>query len=347
MRSAICAICAATRWSIIASPVSAIAVALGDPAGIGPEIVGKAWAQRVESGLAPFFAVGDTGSLGHGWSGPVVRISAPDEAASVFGAALPVLHIADGGRIMAGRPDVEGARCALASLELATGLTKSGAACALVTAPVSKAQLYGVGFTHPGQTEFIAERCGVSPENAVMMLAGPTLRVVPVTTHIPLSEVAARLTTELIVAKARATARGLERDFGIAAPRLAVAGLNPHAGESGMIGSEEVEIIMPAVNQLRAEGIEATGPVAADGLFHPRARATYDAAICMYHDQALIPLKALHFDEGVNVTLGLPIIRTSPDHGTAFGIAGRNIANPGAMIAAIRLAAQAAVARYA
>ncbi len=327
--------------------MSAIAVALGDPAGIGPEIVGKAWGHRVESGLAPFFAVGDTASLGHGWTGPVARISSPEEAAGVFPDALPVLHIADGGRITAGKPDVEGARCALSSLELATGLTKSGAACALVTAPVSKAQLYAIGFTHPGQTEFVAERCGVSPDNAVMMLAGPTLRVVPVTTHIPFADVAATLSIELIVAKARATARGLERDFGVIAPRLAVAGLNPHAGESGMIGREELDIILPAVEQLRAEGIDATGPVAADGLFHPRARATYDAAICMYHDQALIPLKALHFDEGVNVTLGLPIIRTSPDHGTAFAIAGRNIANPGAMIAAIRLAAQAAATRAA
>jgi 4-hydroxythreonine-4-phosphate dehydrogenase len=325
----------------------AIAVALGDPAGIGPEIVGKAWSQRKEAGLAPFFAVGDTGSLGHSWTGPVARISGPEEAASIFRDALPVLHIADGGRITAGKPDVEGARCAVSSLELATGLTKSGAACALVTAPVSKAQLYAIGFAYPGQTEFVAERCGVSAENAVMMLAGPTLRVVPVTTHIPFAEVASTLSIELILAKARATTRGLERDFGVVSPRLAMAGLNPHAGESGMIGREEIAIIIPAVEQLRAEGIDVTGPIAADGLFHPRARATYDAAICMYHDQALIPLKALHFDEGVNVTLGLPIIRTSPDHGTAFGIAGRNIANPGAMIAAIRLAAEAAANRAA
>lgn len=302
---------------------------------------------RDANGLAPFFAVGDVRSLGHGWTGPVARISTPEEASSVFQDALPVLHIADGGRIVAGQPDCEGARCALASLELATGLTRSGASSALVTAPVSKAQLYGVGFTHPGQTEFIAERCGVSPDNAVMMLAGPTLRVVPVTTHIGLADVAGTLTIELIVAKARTTARGLERDFNIASPRLAVAGLNPHAGESGMIGREEIEIIAPAVELLRAEGIDAVGPTAADGLFHPRARATYDAVICMYHDQALIPLKALHFDEGVNVTLGLPIVRTSPDHGTAFGIAGRSIANPGAMIAALKLAAEAAAARAA
>jgi 4-hydroxythreonine-4-phosphate dehydrogenase len=324
-----------------------LAVALGDPAGIGPEIVGKAWDARLISDLHPFFAVGDVESIRHGWRGPVVRIASPDEALGVFATALPVLHIFDCGEVHVGKPSTEGARCALAALQLATGMTRTGPAAALVTAPVSKAQLYGVGFTHPGQTEFIAEICGVSADNAVMMLAGPTLRVVPVTTHIPLAEVSTTLTTELILAKARTTARGLTRDFGIENPRLAIAGLNPHAGESGMIGREEIDVIVPAVEALRDEGIEAFGPIAADGLFHPRARATYDAAICMYHDQALIPLKALHFDEGVNVTLGLPIIRTSPDHGTAFGIAGQNLANPGAMIAAIRLAAQAAAARAA
>ena len=298
-------------------------------------------------GLAPFFAVGDAGSVGIGWPGPVARIATPDEAASVFAGALPVLHIVDCGRVVAGDPTPEGARCALAALELATGLTRSGASSALVTAPVSKAQLYAVGFTHPGQTEFIAERCGVSVDNAVMMLAGPTLRVVPVTTHIAIRDVPAALSIDLIVTKARATARALARDFGLDAPRLAIAGLNPHAGETGTIGREEVEIISPAIDILRAEGIDAIGPLAPDALFHPRARATYDAAICMYHDQALIPLKALHFDEGVNVTLGLPIVRTAPDHGTAFGIAGRNIANPGAMVAAIRLATEAATARAA
>ncbi len=324
-----------------------LAIALGDPAGIGPEIVGKSWEARHSAGLPPFFAVGDAESIRHGWAGPVVRIASPDEAVGVFETALPVLHIFDCGEVHAGKPSVEGARCALAALQLATGMTRTGPAAALVTAPVSKAQLYAVGFTHPGQTEFIAEVCGVSADNAVMMLAGPTLRVVPVTTHIPLAEVSVTLTTELILTKARATARGLTRDFGIENPRLAVAGFNPHAGESGMIGREEIDVVIPAVDILKAEGIMAFGPIAADGLFHPRARETYDAAICMYHDQALIPLKALHFDEGVNVTLGLPIIRTSPDHGTAFGIAGQNLANPGAMIAAIQLAAKAAAARAA
>ena len=322
-----------------------LAVALGDPAGIGPEIVGKAWAMRDQAGLPPFFAVGDAASICHGWTGPVARITAPEEATSVFDGALPVMHIFDCGRIRAGGPNAEGARCALAALELATGLTRTGPASALVTAPVSKVDLYNIGFSYPGQTEFIAERCGVARDNAVMMLAGPTLRVVPVTTHIQFNSVSAALSIELIMAKARVTARGLARDFGIASPRLAIAALNPHAGEGGAIGREEIDIIAPAVRALRDEGIEAVGPIAADALFHARARATYDAAICMYHDQALIPLKALHFDEGVNVTLGLPIVRTSPDHGTAFGIAGRNLANPGAMIAAIRMAAEAARAR--
>jgi len=324
-----------------------IAVALGDPAGIGPEIVAKAWSAREEERLPIFFAVGDAGSLCHGWTGPVARISSPEEAAGVFEAALPVLHVADSGRIKPGEPTPEGARTALASLELATGLTRSGPAGALVTAPVSKAQLYEIGFTYPGQTEFVAERCGVARDNAVMMLVGPTLRVVPVTTHIPLGEVAGALSVELIVAKARSAARGLMRDFNIASPRLAVTAFNPHAGESGMIGREEIEIIAPAIEALQCEGFDVIGPLAADAMFHPRARATYDAAICMYHDQALIPLKALHFDEGVNVTLGLPIVRTAPDHGTAFGIAGRGLANPGAMVAAIRVAAEAARSRAA
>ena len=326
---------------IIANRTPPIAISLGDPAGIGPEIVGKAWASREDTDLQPFFAVGDAGSIGLGWTGPVARISTPDDALGVFDGALPVLHIGDTGATLPGQPTAESARASLVALELATGLTRSGAASALVTAPVSKVGLYGVGFQHPGQTEFIAERCGVSSDNAVMMLAGPTLRVVPVTTHMPLMQVGSALTTELIVAKARATVRGLMRDFGLDAPRLAVAALNPHAGEDGHIGREEIDVIMPAIEMLRAEGIDAVGPISADALFHPRARATYDAALCMYHDQALIPLKALHFDEGVNVTLGLPIVRTSPDHGTAFGIAGRNIANAGAMVAAIRMATEA------
>ena len=327
--------------------VAPLAVSMGDPAGVGPEIIAKAWAARELHRLPPFFAVGDARAIEAVWSGPLQRIDAPADAARVFAEALPVISVADAGEITPGQPDVDDARCALESLELAVGLTRSGAASGLVTGPVSKAQLYRIGFTHPGQTEFVAERCGIAKQNAVMMLAGPTLRVVPITTHIPLAEVANHLSIELIVAKAQATARGLIRNFGIERPRLAFAGFNPHAGESGAIGREEIELIEPAIARLVEEGIDAVGPFAADSMFHPRARAGYDAAICCYHDQALIPLKALHFDEGVNMTLGLPIVRTSPDHGTAFGIAGQDVAEPGAMIAAISLAAEAAARRAA
>jgi len=318
-----------------------LAVALGDPAGIGPEIVVKAWLARDEEGLPPFFAVGDIRSIEAVWAGPIERIDSPEQAAGVFGGALPLLSVEVGGEIAAGQPNLEGARCSLDSLEVATGLTRSGAASALVTGPVAKHQLYAIGFTHPGQTEFVAERCGIAPENVVMMLAGPDLRVVPVTTHMPLARVAHSLSIEVIAAKARTTARGLQRSFGIAEPRLAFAGLNPHAGEGGALGTEEIDLIEPAIAELRAEGIDVTGPLAADTMFHARARRTYDAAICLYHDQALIPLKTLYFDVGVNMTLGLPIVRTAPDHGTAFAIAGRGIAHPGATIAAIKLAAQA------
>ena len=253
-----------------------------------------------------------------------------------------MIRVGGGSPINPGVPDMEGARSSLDALELAVGLTRSGTASGLVTGPVSKAQLYAIGFSHAGQTEFVAERCGVSSEMVAMMLVGPSLRAVPVTVHLPLRDVPDALTTERIVFKGRATARGLQRQFGIAQPRIAVAGLNPHAGEEGSLGREEIEVIMPAIERLRADGIDATGPHAADTMFHASARQGYDAALCMYHDQALIPLKTLHFDEGVNMTLGLPIVRTAPDHGTAFDIAGKGIANPGAMVAAIRTAAACA-----
>ena len=256
-----------------------------------------------------------------------------------------MIRIDGGGEIRPGRPTLEGARSSLDALELAVGLTRSGAASALITGPVSKAQLYAIGFTHPGQTEFVAERCGVAPENVAMMLAGPSLRTVPVTTHIPLRSVPDAISIELIVGKARTTIRGLKRQFGIARPRLAVAGLNPHAGEEGALGREEMDIIIPAIERLREEEAEVTGPYAADAMFHDRMRRTYDAALCLYHDQALVPFKTLHFDDGVNITLGLPIVRTSPDHGTAFDIAGQGLADPGAMIAAIRMAGEIAARR--
>ncbi|MES2157231.1 MAG: 4-hydroxythreonine-4-phosphate dehydrogenase PdxA [Pseudomonadota bacterium] len=329
------------------APLAPFAVPLGDPAGIGPEIVAKAWVMREARSLPPFFAVGDMASLRAVWLGPIAPIRSPEEAPALFGKALPCLHIGQAGDIVPGSPSIDGARTAFEALETAVGLTRSGSSGAIVTAPVGKEQLYGVGFTHPGQTEFIAERCGVAPHNVVMMLAGPSLKVVPITIHIALADVPAALTIDLIRARATITAKGLQRNFGIARPRLAVAGLNPHAGENGALGREEIDVIRPAIAILRDEGLDIVGPLAADGMFHARARETYDAALCMYHDQALIPIKTLNFDEGVNITLGLPIVRTSPDHGTAFGIAGTDSANPGAMIAAIRMAEAAARGRMA
>lgn len=324
------------------SPLAPFAVTLGDPAGIGPEVVAKSWAVREAQGLSPFFAIGDVRAIRRVWTGPIAAIDTPDEAARFFDTALPCIHLDGGSEPLPGQPSADGARSALHALEVGIGLTKSGSASAIVTGPVGKAQLYEVGFTHPGQTEFIAERCGISPDRAVMMLAGPSLRVVPVTIHIPLAEVPSALSIELIRVRGQITARGLQRQFGIDNPRIAIAGLNPHAGENGNLGREEIDIIAPAVELLRADGISASGPFSPDGMFHPAARESYDAALCMYHDQALIPLKTLYFDDGVNMTLGLPIVRTSPDHGTAFGIAGQNIASPGAMIAAIRMAEQSA-----
>jgi 4-hydroxythreonine-4-phosphate dehydrogenase len=322
--------------------IAPLAVALGDPAGIGPEITAKAWERRGSEGSPPFFAVGAPEALRAVWGGPLEVVAGPDEAAHCFADKLPVIRIDSAGDARPGHPTLEGARNALDALELAVGLTRSGASSGLVTGPVSKAQLYAIGFTHPGQTEFVAERCGIAAEMAAMMLAGPTLRTVPVTTHIALREVPDRLTTELIVARGRTTIRGLRRLFGIARPVLAVAGLNPHAGEGGALGREEIEIVMPAIERLREEEAEVTGPHAPDTMFHDRMRSTYDAALCLYHDQALVPLKTLHFDEGVNITLGLPIVRTSPDHGTAFDLAGGDRAVPIAMIAALRMAAACA-----
>jgi 4-hydroxythreonine-4-phosphate dehydrogenase len=258
-----------------------------------------------------------------------------------------LVQVDDPGEITPGDPNLAGARCALDSLEIAVGLARNGFAGGIVTGPVSKAQLYNIGFNYPGQTEFVAERCGIAAANAVMMLAGPSLRTIPITVHCPISDVPRLLTIELIIAKARIAARALTRDYGIDRPRLVIAGLNPHAGESGTLGREDLDIIRPAVEALLAEDIDVRGPLAADTMFHPAARELYDVALCMYHDQALIPLKTLHFDDGVNVTLGLPIVRTSPDHGTAFGIAGKGIASPRAMIEAIRMAGQCAARRLA
>jgi len=323
----------------MSSVIRPLAVSLGDPAGIGPEVVAKCWDGRSEFGLPPFAAVGDPRSVGNVWDGPIELIDDPRQADSVFDYALPLFQISAAEADVPGQPSVAGAHCSLDSLEIAVGLARSGSAAGVVTGPVSKEQLYSIGFSHPGQTEFVAERCGVSPGNVAMMLAGPTLRTVPVTTHLPLADVPHSLSAALIEARARTVLRGLQRNFGIAEPRLAISGLNPHAGEGGMLGREEVEIIAPAIDTLRSEGWRVTGPHPADTMFHTAARARYDAALCMYHDQALVPLKALHFEDGVNVTLGLPIIRTAPDHGTAFDIAGKDLADPRPLAAAIRMAA--------
>ena len=324
---------------------SPLAVSLGDPAGIGPEVIAKCWDNRESFSLSSFVAIGDPRSVAAVWDGPIEVVDDPRQADAAFDYGLPMIQLTAPTADVPGQPTVAGAHTSLDSLEIAVGLARSGSAAAVVTGPVAKEQLYAIGFQHPGQTEFVAERCGVSPGNVVMMLAGPTLRTIPVTTHLPLSAVASHLTSALIESRGRAALRGLQRSFGIVEPRLAVSGLNPHSGEGGQLGQEEIEIIEPAIATLAAEGWRVSGPHPADTMFHARARANYDAALCMYHDQALIPIKALHFEEAVNVTLGLPIVRTAPDHGTAFDIAGRDRADPRPMAAAIRMAAEAAVFR--
>ena len=275
---------------------------------------------------------------------PLREILEPAQAGDCFADALPVLGDADW-HYRPGEPDSNGAHLALNSLQAATHHAVFGTASGIVTGPIAKSLLAEIGFGFPGQTEFVADACGIRADDAVMMLAGPSLRTVPLTVHCPLAEVPGRLTADLIYNRSRTVAQALQNDFGIESPRLAIGALNPHAGENGRMGTEDRDVIAPAIERLRAEGIDATGPHPADTLFAPRARAKYDVAIAMYHDQALIPLKALDFDQGVNVTLGLPIVRTSPDHGTAFDIAGKGIANPGARIAAIRMAGEIAARR--
>ncbi len=330
---------------------SPLAVSLGDPAGVGPELIAEAWLQRREERLPPFCVVGGSQVLIaaaalRGIAVPVQRVSSLGDAADVFANALPVLGTLDGD-YRPGAPETTGAELALASLEQASLLAVSGEASGLVTGPIAKARLAEVGFSFPGQTEFIAHACGVTADNAVMMLAGPHLRTVPLTVHVALSAVPTLLTRALIERRCRIVVQALIRDFGIAAPRLALAALNPHAGEEGRMGDEDTQIIAPAIATLCAEGIDASGPHPADALFAAHLRASYDVAICMYHDQALIPVKALDFDSGVNITLGLPILRASADHGTAFALAGKRAANPGATIAAIRMAGACADRRAA
>jgi 4-hydroxythreonine-4-phosphate dehydrogenase len=328
-----------------------LAIALGDPAGIGPEVILGAWTRlrQERRNPPPAFVVGGPELLRTVAEAlridcPIVPIAEPAEAPFAAAAGLPVMAGLDA-PWTPGAPTTDGAKLALASLSWATKFTLSGVTGGLVTAPVAKGALAAIGWDYPGQTEFLADACGRPYRDAVMMLAGPSLRTVPLTVHVALAEVPGLLSTDLIVHKARIVAAGLKRDFGIDAPRLAIAALNPHGGEGGQFGDEEARIIAPAIAALQADGIEAIGPVPGDALFTPRARTTYDAALCMYHDQALIPIKALEVDEGVNVTLGLPIIRTSPDHGTAFDIAGKGLADPGAMAAAIMMAADMAATR--
>jgi 4-hydroxythreonine-4-phosphate dehydrogenase len=321
--------------------VNALVLTMGEPAGIGGEITLKAWLRRGEQ-VPDFFVVDDADRLqaiAHalGMAVPVTRITEPAMAADVFSSALPVLHQAIARPVHPGRPDTANASCVIASIETAVSLTRSGHARAIVTNPIHKKTLYAAGFRHPGHTEFLAHLAGGSMA-PVMMLVGPELRVIPVTVHVPLADAIGALSTEAIVETGVIADTALRRDFGLTSPRLAVAGLNPHAGEEKTIGHEDGEAIAPAVAALRDQGIDAFGPLSPDTMFSPRSRRLYDAALCMYHDQALIPLKTLDVDGGVNVTLGLPFVRTSPDHGTAFDIAGQGIASENSLISALRLA---------
>ena len=319
-----------------------LALTMGDPAGIGGELSLKAWLALRDRGLA-FVLLDDPQRLERlarkmGLAVPVRPVVDAGEAVLLFRSALPVLPVRLAVSAVAGKPDLANAKAVVASVEQATRLALSGAVAGVVTNPINKAALYEAGFAYPGHTEFLAELTGATGQQ-IMMLASPVLRVVPVTVHASLRDSIAMLTTDMIVAASRTTAASLRRDFGIVSPRLAIAGLNPHAGEQGALGSEEAALIQPAINALRAEGINVSGPWPPDTMFTAAARQRYDVAICMYHDQALIPLKTLDMDHGVNVTLGLPIVRTSPDHGTAFDIAGQGIADPTSLIAALELGA--------
>lgn len=330
--------------------IAPLAVTLGDPAGIGPEIIVKAWAARRGQAANPFLVIGDAGALRSSPGGmgvPVQPIGAPSEAAGVFADAIPVLHRPLAAPVVAGQPSPAHAGAIIGWIETAVGLALTGAVAGVVTAPIAKAPLYAAGFRFPGHTEFLAELTAATRQDGargpVMMLAAaghdaPGLRVSLATIHTPLAQVSAALSIEAVVNAGLVTGQALRRDFGIAAPRLAVAGLNPHAGEQGGIGREEIEVIAPAVRALRDLGLDASGPWPADTLFHAEARARHDAVLCMYHDQGLIPLKMLNFWGGVNVTLGLPIVRTSPDHGTGFDIAGRGVARADSLIEALALA---------
>jgi len=326
-----------------------LALTQGDPAGIGPDVTLMAWMQRDTAHVPPFIYIGDPQVLAArarllGIDVPLVEAT-PQSAISLFGGALPYLAIAANAEVRPGIADSASAEGTIGAIERAVALTISGETAAVVTNPIAKSVLYEAGFTFPGHTEFLADlgaKAFGAPIMPVMMIAGPLLRTVPVTIHIPLKDVPQALTEDLIYQTGLITAHDLAARFGIERPRLAISGLNPHAGEDGALGHEDASIVAPAIARLKAEGIEAFGPLPADTMFHEAARKTYDVAICMYHDQALIPAKALGFDDGVNVTLGLPFIRTSPDHGTAFSLAGTGKARPTSLIAALRMAAEMA-----
>jgi 4-hydroxythreonine-4-phosphate dehydrogenase len=328
--------------------VRPLALTMGEPAGIGGEITLKAWLRRDEC-VPPFYLIDDPDRIVRladtlGWDVPVRVLKSREQARAVFPDALPVAPISGAPAAKPGHPDPADQALVLRAIETAVDDVRTGRAAAVVTNPINKDALYRAGFRHPGHTEYLAELAG-SMEPAVMMLAGRDLRVVPVTIHLALREAIEALSAAAIVHAGRVVDAALRHDFAIAAPVIAVAGLNPHAGEAGGLGREDIDIVAPAVAELRAAGIDARGPLAADTMFHEAARRRYDAALCMYHDQALIPIKTLDFDGAVNVTLGLPFIRTSPDHGTAFDIAGQGIARPESLIAALRLAAEMAARR--
>lgn len=330
--------------NIMANEAAPLALTMGEPAGIGPDITLAARARH--DNLPCFVLIGNAALMRArarqlGLDVAVTEVASPAEAAQVFAHALPVLDMPLSGPVSPGCLATAAAPAVTGAIEKAAALTMAGETSAVVTNPIHKKNLYDAGFAFPGHTEFLAQLAaapgGAAPK-PVMMLACPELRVVPVTVHIPLSEVPNQLSTAMIVETAQITAQDLRRRFGIAAPRLAIAGLNPHAGEDGGMGREDLEVILPAVEQLQAMGIDAFGPLPADTMFHAEARAGYDAALGMYHDQALIPIKTLDFHGGVNTTLGLPFIRTSPDHGTALEIAGSGKANPSSLIAALKMA---------
>lgn len=327
-----------------------LALTCGEAAGIGPDISIMTWLRRRELGLPPFYLLTDEALIAArartlGLSIDLATVT-PEQAASTFERALPIVATGERATAQPGHPDGSSAGAALASIRQAVSDVVAGRAAAVVTNPIAKAVLYRAGFRHPGHTEFLAELAGAggTVPQPVMMLWSPTLAVVPVTIHVSLREALAELSTEVVISTVRIVHRELRSRFGLARPRIALSGLNPHAGEEGSLGNEEQTIIAPAVEILRGEGIAVAGPLPADTMFHDEARKSYDCAVCMYHDQALIPIKTLAFDSAVNVTLGLPFVRTSPDHGTAFDIAGTGRANPASLVGALKLAARLAAA---